>query len=159
MLFLITLIYLSMEFKANSRKVIIITIKYNNKIIKLFISALRKLKNLSYILLFINLFFFLIMTSWSPLSVPAFLSNKDNCLRTVWFKPAFSYQTSIAYYCHRLNPQFRLAVTDQLSNEIAAFVDERFASRKVNFLHSLKKEQCMFTKSQLKTRKNKGTEK
>ena len=75
-----------------------------------------------------------------PAIIPAFLSNEDNCLLTVWFNPAFSDQTSIAYYCHGLNSQLCLAVTDQLSNEIAAFVDERFSTRKVNFLHSLKKK-------------------
>ena len=135
-----------MEFKPNFRKVIMITIKYNNIIIHKCSSetALRKLKNLFYILLFINLVaVFKFVTSWSPLSSHQFLSNENNCLRTVWFKPAFSDQTSIAYYCHRLNPQFQLAVTDQLSNEIAAFVDERFSTRKVNFLHSLKKKSSL----------------
>lgn len=82
-LFVLTQIYLSMEFKPNFRKVIMITIKYNNIIIKLFISAFQKLKNLFYILLFINLVaFFEFVTSWSAI-IPAFLSNEDNCLRTI----------------------------------------------------------------------------
>ena len=81
-LFVLTLIYLSIEFKANSRKAIIITIKYNNIIIKLFISAFPKLKNLFYILLFIKLVAFLkFVTSWSPLSSQHFYQTKTTaCL-------------------------------------------------------------------------------
>ena len=81
-LFVLTPIYLSIEFKANSRKAIIITIKYNNIIIKLFISAFPKLKNLFYILLFIKLVAFLkFVTSWSPLSSLHFYQTKTTaCL-------------------------------------------------------------------------------
>ena len=47
-------------------------------------SAFRKLKNLFYILLFINLVaFFKICDLIEPAIIPAFLSNEDNCLRTV----------------------------------------------------------------------------
>jgi len=52
--------------------------------------------------------------------------------------PLLLDQTSVAHYRHADTgpPEFRFAVTDQLAHEPAAVPDERFASRKVQLLHT-----------------------